>query len=291
MLQNLRLAMRRQMRRHTTRRTSSSSSSSSSFERHLGHLWSRLSRTGGRVRGHAPLQDPPGPTQIILGLHSYHSMGEMGAQARSCGQIQNEADSVGIAGCRFSDSMNLQPCTPESPASPLSSQSADSPEDEELSPVRRGASRTPQLPPPTAGLTVSSAHSGHLTTLHETSVPTSRKLVFELAVNCKGVSLRRYSPVGPLSPVSPPVFPGSSQTPLTHSHPQSPGVTSPTESLSSFSSSSSSSVKTEDSHLNNKVPRRKNRKVRKRDEKKRLSSCGRTLCDERGDSGREDTPS
>ncbi|XP_060923649.1 low-density lipoprotein receptor-related protein 3 [Limanda limanda] len=282
-LQNLRLAMRRQIRRHSSRRsTSSSSSSSSSSRRRFGHLWSRLFHSGGRSRGQALLLDPPGPTQIILGLHSYRTVVEQGPQGRD--QLGDEVDVVGMSGSTYSATMELQPCSPESPASPLSSQSADSPEDEEPSSVSGEGAMTPHCD--------SSAASRHHPSPQEASVPlchprASRKLVLELAVNLKGVSLRRYSPLGPLSPISPPVFPSSSQTPTSQSHPLGPGVTSPTGPLSSY-------VKAEDSDSHFRVEvsigDRRSRDDR-REGKSGVCRFSRTLSDEEGDSGRKTTPS
>lgn len=212
--------MRRQIRRHSTRRSTSSSS-----RRRLGHLWSRLLHSVGRTRGHAPLLEPPGPTQITLGLHSYRTVGVQGPRARdrSGAGLWDEGDAVGMPGSCCSATVDLQPCTPESPASPLSLQSVDSPEEEELSPVCRESSRAPQSEPPTPVQSDSSAHSGSPPTPQEASVlpchsRASRKLVLELAVNLKGVSLRRYSPMGPLSPISPTVFPSSSQTSTAYPH-------------------------------------------------------------------------
>lgn len=258
--------MRRQIRRHSTRRSTSSSS-----RRRLGHLWTRLFHSGGRTRGHAPLLDSPGPTQITLGLHSYRTVGVQGSQARSRSGAGLGDDIAGMSGSCCSATMDMQPCTPESPASPLSSQY--SPEEE--SPV---SSRAPQSEPSTP------VQSGPPTTPQEDSVPpchprASRKLVLELAVNLKGVSLRRYSPLGPLSPISPLVLPSSSQTPTTHPGPE---VTPPSE------TSSSSSVKAEDSnsHFTVEVP---SRDIRSRDERRRGDKSRlRTFSDE--DSGRETTP-
>lgn len=280
-LQNLRLAMRRQIRRHSTRRSNSSSSS----RRRLGHLWTRLFHNGGRTRGHAPLLDPPGPTQITLGLQSYRTVGVQGQQVspRSGAGLGDEVDIVGMSGSCCLATMDLQPCTPESPASPLSFQSEDSPEEEELSPV----CRAPQSESPTPVQSDSSAHSGPPPTPQEASLPpchprASRKLVLELAVNLKGVSLRRYSPLGPLSPISPP-----SQTSTSHPHSQVLEVTSPPE-------PSSSSVKAEDSdsHFTVEVPSReiRSRDERRREGKGRLCRFSRTFSDEGGDSARETTP-
>lgn len=290
-LQNLRLAMRRQIRRHSTRRSTSSSS-----RRRLEHLWSRLFHSEGRASRHVPLLDPPAPTQITLGLHSYRTVGEQGpqARARSGAGFGDEVDMFGMPGSCCSANMDMQPCMSESPASPLSYQSLDSPEEDELSPVCRERSRAPQFELPTPGQTDSSNHS-QPSTPQEASASmchprASRKLVLELAVNLKGVSLRRYTPLGPLSPISPPVFPSSSQTPTTQPHTQGLEGTSPTE-------PSSSSVQAEDSasHCTVDMPsreiksREKSMEERRREGKSRLYRLSRTLSDEEGDSGRAST--
>ncbi|XP_041664764.1 low-density lipoprotein receptor-related protein 3 [Cheilinus undulatus] len=283
-LQNLRLAMRRQMRRHSTRRSSSSSS-----RRRFGHLWNRLFHSGGRFRGHAPLLDTPGATQITLGLHSYRTVNVQGAQATTRSGA-GPGDEINVRGI---SELDLQPCTPESPASPLSFHSVDSPDTEEMSPVSQGSSRATQSEPPTPVQSDSSCHSGPTSTPQEASVPpchprASRKLVLELAVNLKGVSLRRYSPLGPLSPKSPSVFPSSSQT--SHCNSQGPEVTPPSDPLSS----SSSSVKGQgsDSHFTLEVVSREisSRDEGRREEKSRLCRLSRAFSDEGGDSGRETTP-
>lgn len=283
MLQNLRLAMHRQIRRHSTRRSTSSTS-----RRRLRHLWSRLFHSVGRARGNAPLLDPPGPTQVTLGLHSYRTVGEQDAQAGARDRHVDEVDAVGRPRYCCSANTDLQPCTPESPASPLSSQSVDSPEEGELSPVSREGCRPPHSEPPTPGQS-DSAHSEHPATPQEACVhpchpKASKKLVLELAVNLKGVSLRRYSPLGPLSPVSPPAFSSSTQTPTTQPHPQGPD--SPTEPLSS-------SVKADDTdnQFTVEVPSRERRsRDESREGKSRLCRFSGTLSDEGGDSGRETTP-
>lgn len=274
--------MHRQIRRHSTRRSASSSS-----RRRLGHLWNRLFNSGGRARGHAPLLNAPGPTQVTLGLHSYRTVTEQGPLSRTRGWRGDEVDVVVRPSSCCSATMDLDSCTPESPASPLSSQSVDSPE-EELSPDSRGGSRAPQTEPPAPAQTDSSTSTRLPPTPQEASAPlgqprASRKLVLELAVNLKGVSLRRYSPLGPLSPISPPVFPSSSQTPTTQPHP----LTSPTDSLSSSAKEEGSN-----SHITVEVPSRERRsqEERRREGKMRLCRLNRALSDEGGDSGRETTP-
>lgn len=197
--------MRRQIRRHSSRRSTSSSS-----RRRLGHLWSRLWRS----RGHAALLDSTGPTQIILGLHSYQAGREQGGagEAASGAGLRSEAEEVDARSSCCSAPADLRACTPESPASPLSLRSAESLDEEELSPVSGGS---PPSEPSTPQL--ASAPSRH--------PRPSRKMVLELAVNLKGVSLRHYSPLGPLSP-----------SPQMHSpqpHPECSEVVSPAEQRSS----------------------------------------------------------
>ncbi|XP_061819422.1 low-density lipoprotein receptor-related protein 3-like [Nerophis lumbriciformis] len=181
-LQNLRLAMSRQIRRHTTRRASSSSSSSSSSRRRFANAWSRMFR---QARGHAPLLDPPaGAAHVTLGLHSYRTAGGRGVRG---GDVGTEAAWDCSAGVDLHGGH-----TPESPASPLSYQSQDSPEAAAPSPPEPfppGPSESPGQPPLL------------------TAPRSSRKLVLDLAVNLKGVSLRRYSPLGPLGAADSPRHP------------------------------------------------------------------------------------
>nr|XP_015809424.2 low-density lipoprotein receptor-related protein 3 isoform X1 [Nothobranchius furzeri] len=222
MLQNLRLAMQRQIRRHSSRRSTSSSS-----RRRLGHLWSRLFCNRGRARGHSGLLGPTGPAQVTLGLHSYQTVRERRGLGRavSGARLQEQVEEVDLPRSCYSASVDLQAYTPESPASPLSLHSADSPDQEELSPDSSDRARAAQSELPTT-------HLASVPPFHRQS---SRKMVLELAVNLKGVSLRRYSPLGPLSPVSPP---SSSPTQPAQLLSDSSEVTSPTEPMSS-------SVKTE----------------------------------------------
>ncbi|XP_028999864.1 low-density lipoprotein receptor-related protein 3 isoform X2 [Betta splendens] len=280
-LQNLRLAMHRQIRRHSTRRAASSSP-----RRRLGQLWSRVLGSGGRARAHASLLDAAGPAQVTLGLHSYRTVTEQGSQAG--GGAWGGAGAAGGTGPCCSASVSMRACSPESPPSPLSSQS-DGPD--EASPDCREGGGAPPSEPPSPCESDSSTHVGLPPAPREASVShshprASRKLVLELAVNLKGVSLRRYSPLGPLSPISPPVFPSSSQTPTTHPHPHPlrPQGTSPTESLAS--------VKAEDSDGRVTVPSRERRRRsdRRREGKGRFCRVSKALGDEGGDSGRETTP-
>lgn len=227
--------MRRQMRRHSTRRTSSSTS-----RRRLGHLFTR-------IRGHAPLLDPPGPTQITLGLHSYRTVSEPHVRA-------GFGDEVGLVShsCCPGDT-NPQPSMSESPLSSLSPQSVDSPEEELF------RSRATHSEPPTPGQSAPLAHCAPALTPQEASAPphprVSRKLVLELAVNLKGVAVRRYSSLGPLSPVSPLVFPSSSQTPT--AQPDLEPSLSPS-----------------DNDLTPEVPNREIKRARRREERNRSAREG-----------------
>ncbi|KAL6112765.1 lrp3 [Pungitius sinensis] len=198
------------------------------------------------------------------------------------GGLREEGYVAGRRGSCFSATADLRSCTSESPASPLSLVSANSPEGGGLSPVGRPTPSEPSTP-------VQSDFSEHTApppTPQEALVPprptrTSRKLVLELAVDLNGVSLRRYSSLGPLSPVSPPVFPSSSQTPTTLPHYLGREVTSPPE---------PSKAEVSNGHFTVGVA---SRAIRRRDErrseaKNRFSRF--TLSDEGGDSGRETTP-
>ncbi|XP_014910927.1 low-density lipoprotein receptor-related protein 3 isoform X2 [Poecilia latipinna] len=208
MLQNLRLAMRRQIRRHSTRRSFSSSS-----RRRLGQLWSRLFRPTGRARGHAALLDPAEPAQVTLGLHSYNAVREEGSLAAAGAAARDASEDRGSC----SAVVDLQASAPESPASPLSPHSVNSSDSEAPSPVGVVPQSDPAAPQAAAAPYFPRRPS--------------KKLVLELAINLKGVSLKRYSPVGPLSPVSPPVLESSSSTQSERRHPQGSAVSSPSESV------------------------------------------------------------
>ncbi|KAM8877411.1 LOW QUALITY PROTEIN: low-density lipoprotein receptor-related protein 3 [Synchiropus picturatus] len=176
-LQNLRLAMSRQIRRHSSRRSSAS-------RRRLGRLWNRLFRSDGR----AALLDPPGHTQIDLGLHSYRAVGDPATPSDGCNM-----------GGACSASMEAS----ESPASPLSYRSLDSGE----SPVGRTPESQPHSPEADASRDGPTPPTSAETPVAACQPRASRKLVLELALNLKGVSLRRYSPLGPVSPAPTPAAP------------------------------------------------------------------------------------
>nr|XP_057945412.1 low-density lipoprotein receptor-related protein 3 [Doryrhamphus excisus] len=237
-LQNLRLAMSRQIRRHTTQRSSSSSS-----QRRLANMWSRMFR---QARGHAPLLDPPAGTHITLGLHSYQTAGRRRVQVDAGGRdVHFEAPPGSSAGG------DLQECTSESPASPLSYQSEDSPEEVALSPVTRAPD------PSTPGQSDASGLPPLLT-----APRSSRKLVLDL----KGVSLRRYSPLGPLSPLPHATMPANSQP-----HPL--GITSSESPSSSSSTSPEGEGRGKDTRRGEKHSMEEKRK-RRRTRKGRTAACG-----------------
>ncbi|XP_023809462.1 low-density lipoprotein receptor-related protein 3 [Oryzias latipes] len=207
-LQNLRLAMRRQIRRHSSRRSTFSSS-----RRRLGRLWRRLWSREGQARSSSLLPDPPGSTQITLGLHSYRTVGGGGSRA-GC-----EDDEGGPQRICCSARSNQEPSSPESPPSPLSSRSVGSPEGGGISPYEGEAPQPHQR---------NSAHIFPPAPQYASAPPSqrrpSRKLVLELAVNLKGVSLRRSPPSGSPSPLSPHAFPSGSQTPRGHDGGTSPSL-------------------------------------------------------------------
>ncbi|XP_034041194.1 low-density lipoprotein receptor-related protein 3 isoform X2 [Thalassophryne amazonica] len=242
MLQNLRLVMRRQIRRHAARRYTSS-------RRRLGHLWSRWFHCGTRIRSHTPLLESPAPTSNTLGLRSFDIGAEQRSHTRPEGR--NECD-VGAsqtwASCSFT-AMDVELRRSDGLLSPLSSAVDSLEEEDELSAVspQTCISRAPQSEASSLGPGGSTAQIGLALTSPEWSVPschsrTSRKLVLELAVNLKGVSLRRYCPLGPLSTASAPVLSSGSQTPMTLTDMQESEVAPPHNPLSS-------SVKTEDCSL------------------------------------------
>ncbi|XP_067295949.1 low-density lipoprotein receptor-related protein 3 [Pseudorasbora parva] len=215
-LQNLRLAMRRQIRRHSSRRSSS--------RRRLGRLWNRLFHRGSRLRGQIPLLTPPGHTHTNahpdLSLHSYNTADDGGEESReSEGQTPLPCSTLALGLALQAHTEVL--CLPdrESPASPLSLPSPTSPrstsdtlededdEDDRSSEGMRARSKqgispkqkdgdSPAGPPDSPKRSTSRSRS-------------SRRLVQELAAELRGVSLLRYTSVG-ISPLSSPESPTSS---------------------------------------------------------------------------------
>lgn len=276
--------MRRQIRRHSTRRSSSSSSSSSSSRRRLSHLWTRLFHARGpRARGHALLLDAPRPTQVALGLQSYRTVSVQGprASARSGAGLRDEAGALGTThGSCCLANMELRPYERESPASPISFQSEDGSEGAGPSPLSGEGIRLQQFE------TLTPDQSPQEPSVGPCPPWASKKLILEFAVNLQGVSLRRYSPLGPLSPGSPSSQLASTSQPPSQGlevalSPEPASSVSSTSSASSSStsslSSSSSSVKARDRHAAG-VPSRRRRGKRK------LSRLSRTFSDEGGGS-------
>ncbi len=213
-LQNLRSAMRRQIRRHTSRRSSS--------RRRLGRLWSRLFHRGSRLRGQIPLLTPPGHTNTHsdLSLHIYNTTDNGIEESReSAGQTPPNCSTVALGLALQAHTEAL--CLPdrESPSSPLSLPSPNSPhstsdtlededdeDDRSLEGIRMRSKQgispkhkdddSPPGPPDSPKRSTSRSRS-------------SRRLVQELAAELRGVSLLRYTSVG-ISPLSSPESPTSS---------------------------------------------------------------------------------
>lgn len=259
--------MHRQIRRHSTRRGNPLSSHR--------HLWTRVFHNGRRM-----LLDPPGSTQVTLGLHAVGAHGHQSGPCSGGGPV-DESDAGALPACLAR--MDPQPRSPESSA-PLPSSRSEI----ELSAIRRGCGQALQSEPQTPLQRAPAALNGPSPTSQEAHLPmgrsrTSRKLALELAVNLKGVSLKHYSSLGSLSPLSP-----QPQTSTGSRHSQGQEVTSSPE--------PTPSVKEEDNnhHVAVQMPSREIRgrdeKRRKRRSKSRLCSFNRTVSDEGGDSGREVAP-
>ncbi|KAJ8248985.1 hypothetical protein GJAV_G00229910 [Gymnothorax javanicus] len=207
MLQNIRTAMRRQIRRHSTRRASS--------RRRLGRLWSRLFHRGTRLRGHIPLLTPPGGAghTSMTRSHSYQAVGGAGGgTGLTPSPCSSSALGLGLAlqdhtvaqyppppespPTPLSPPTTLSPPTPLSPPSPSSPLSAsDSPEEEldseggspegEVGRVSQHSGHT-DVPGP-------AGHQGPTSVCDSHSRKASRKLVQGLAAN---LALRTYTPLG-----------------------------------------------------------------------------------------------
>ncbi|XP_071015213.1 low-density lipoprotein receptor-related protein 3-like [Oncorhynchus clarkii lewisi] len=247
MLQNIRTAMRRQIRRHSSRRATS--------HRRLGRLWNRLFHRGTRLRGQIPLLTPPG-SQVALGLHSYHTSEGPGARAGDggggAGMVGGMAGmgpartpsrcstAVGFALHAHTQALS-QPQSPhpslESPHSPPSPSDSEPSEGSPCSPESPGS----RVRLPLSELSTPGQQSDSLTsapsilsqqcplegsTGHYTR-RASRKLVLGLAANLRGVALRHYSPMGLTSPVTPPVLPPPDSQPPCHHPLTSPQTSSP----------------------------------------------------------------
>ncbi|XP_064168133.1 low-density lipoprotein receptor-related protein 3 isoform X2 [Anguilla rostrata] len=208
MLQNIRTAMRRQIRRHSTRRASS--------RRRLGRLWSRLFHRGTRLRGQIPLLTPPGASHPSLTRsHSYQAVGGAGSGTGLTPSPCSSAAALGLALQAHADALYRPPTespptplSPPTPSSPLSA--SDSPEEEEEEEEEEeggsgvgspeapggGASRS-GCPPlgltdtPGAGRQRGAAPPENSSEAYGRRA--SRRLVRGLAAN---LALRRYAPLG-----------------------------------------------------------------------------------------------
>uniref|UniRef100_A0A8K9XT84 Low density lipoprotein receptor-related protein 3 n=1 Tax=Oncorhynchus mykiss TaxID=8022 RepID=A0A8K9XT84_ONCMY len=191
MLQNIRTAMRRQIRRHSSRRATS--------HRRLGRLWNRLFHRGTRLRGQIPLLTPPG-SQVALGLHSYHTSEGPGARAGDGARTPSRCSTaVGFALHAHTQALSQ-------------SQSPNPSLDDSLTSAPGILSQQCPL----------EGSTGHYTRR------ASRKLVLGLAANLRGVALRHYSPMGLTSPVTPPpVLPPPDSQPPCHHPLTSPQTSSP----------------------------------------------------------------
>nr|XP_046204795.1 low-density lipoprotein receptor-related protein 3-like [Oncorhynchus gorbuscha] len=247
MLQNIRTAMRRQIRRHSSRRATS--------HRRLRRLWNRLFHRGTRLRGQIPLLTPPG-SQVALGLHSYHTSEGPGARAGDGGGGAGMVGGMaGMGPARtpsrcstaavgftlhahtqaLSQSQSSHPSleSPHSPPSPSDSEPSEGSPCSPESPGRRVRLPLSELSTPgqqsdslTSAPSILSQQcplegsAGHYTRR------ASRKLVLGLAANLRGVALRRYSPMGLTSPL-PPVLPPPDSQPPCHHPLTSPQTSSP----------------------------------------------------------------
>ncbi|XP_051984887.1 low-density lipoprotein receptor-related protein 3-like [Xyrauchen texanus] len=220
-LQNLRSAMRRQIRRHSTRRSSS--------RRRLGCLWSRLFHRGSRLRGQIPLLTPPGHTHTnthtVLGLHIYNTT-DGGAEdaLEGVGQTTSPCSTAALGLAMQAHTEALYLTDRESPPSPLSSPSpasscstSDTLEDEdvedddddgssELSGTRMRSKCSSQGPSPKHKEIDSPPEIPDVPKHSSIRSRASRRLVQDLASELRGVSLLRYTSVG-ISPLSSPESP------------------------------------------------------------------------------------
>eukprot|EP00063_Salmo_salar_P063790 XP_014038625.1 PREDICTED: low-density lipoprotein receptor-related protein 12-like [Salmo salar] len=237
MLQNIRTAMRRQIRRHSSRRATS--------HRRLGRLWNRLFHRGTRLRGQIPLLTPPG-SQVALGLHSYHTSEGPGARVGDGGGVAGmrpartpsccSTAAVGLALHAHNQALPQSHPSLESPCSPFSPSDSEPSEGSPCSPESQGS----RVRLPLSELSTPGQQSDSLTSapsiLSRQCPPegstghytrrASRKLVLGLADNLRGVALRCYSPMGLTSPVTPPVLPPPDSQPPCH-HPLTSPQTSP----------------------------------------------------------------
>ncbi|KAL7831173.1 hypothetical protein SRHO_G00306750 [Serrasalmus rhombeus] len=216
-LQNLRTAMRRQIRRHSSRRGTS--------RRRLGRLWSRLFHRGSRLRGQIPLLTPPGHTHTRSHIQPAISLqGFRGAEARrgeserpATGHTPSPCSSaaLGLALQAHAQALHLpqneSPPSPLSPASLRSTSDTLDDEDEEDS-----DHRSPELVGDRmrSNLGDGAPSAGHRDMDKPSGAPNdssngtyrsrvSRKTVQSLASELGGVTVKCYSSLA-ISPLSSP---------------------------------------------------------------------------------------
>ncbi|XP_031442672.1 low-density lipoprotein receptor-related protein 3 [Clupea harengus] len=252
MLQNLRTAMRRQLRRHSSRRSSS--------RRRLGRAWSRLFHRGSRLRGHIPLLTPPSE-HLPSGLGYGNDPGNDPPAATTPSPCSTAA--LGLAAlCHAPPEMQSSPESPESPESPgsplspLSPLSPDSP-DSPLSPVSPVSSlpsdssgsecSSPEAPAgqdcgPARGSPPGHSAVGEVPALQSRRIGPlvyrhrpARRRALALAAHLRGVALVSYPSRGPsalTSPDTPPPVPTNQDAPCQRQQvvgSRGPAVTTPTE--------------------------------------------------------------
>ncbi|XP_066510623.1 low-density lipoprotein receptor-related protein 3-like [Hoplias malabaricus] len=219
-LQNLRTAMRRQIRRHSSRRATS--------RRRLGRLWSRLFHRGNRLRGQIPLLTPPSHThtrsathtQAPLSLHRYRA-GEphSGEAERSAGGHTPSPCSSAALGLALQAHAQAH-CIPrnESPPSPLSPASqrsnSDTLEDEDEEESGHSSPESVRDRQLRSNLGDRALSAGRRDTDKTSGAPNdstngtyrsrvSKKSVQTLAAELGGVSVKCYSSMA-ISPLSSP---------------------------------------------------------------------------------------
>lgn len=189
MLQNLRQAMRRQLRRPPAAR------SIPSFSRRRPPLWLRTFPSD-RPRA-AVDPTPPGLAQGRRALRSYQSLGAEGPPASppsggATGGSGAPPECFAMVDLRRSPERSASPPAPHPQMEASGVGGVSSPAWSRLALGLQCEPSGPDAPPPTAR------------ELYPLTGPNrmSRKLVLELAANLRGVSFRRYSSLGPMSPRS-----------------------------------------------------------------------------------------
>ncbi|KAK1802171.1 hypothetical protein P4O66_021843 [Electrophorus voltai] len=229
-LQNLRSAMRRQIRRHSSRRVAS--------RRRLGRLWSRLFHRGSRPRGQIPLLTPPGHAHSrshghpAVGLHGYRTVeatGGVGPEAVESDRVAGLSPSpcssaaLGLALRAHAEALCLpEPDSPLSPLTPTSPRSASDTLDDDEDDMNDSESAEPSGGSGRCVLAtrmrspgcrdrddLRGAPDGPSHSAYRPRV--SRKAVQGLAAELGGVAVKRYSMMG-ISPASSPETPTSTSS-------------------------------------------------------------------------------